>query len=291
MDVITVKADQQEEPAAKLMIHSIVIPKDVAETPEAAQEIAKQNGYKYDKVEDTTQGWVLPQTDMEMPMDGKEVLDLGNGITAIVCEMGSELGCNKPKKSADGEVTTEDSEEGKATDQGDGFTEEDKQKWVDAYTADVKATEEGGPGNPASWIADESLWEKAKRASEHALGKVSYPFVVWWYLQNGGKRKSGEPGSVKGLSDIPDDNPYLELSRQSNLLLGTLVMEIQKMSAKMDGIADLSLAKAKEVGNTTSNDSKVDPKPDEDITKSFDSLIEYQSILDRKLKRLGIASQ
>ncbi len=33
---------------------------------------------------------------------------------------------------------------------------------------------------------DEGLWEKAKRASEHALGMVKWPFVMWFYKEHGG---------------------------------------------------------------------------------------------------------
>lgn len=31
------------------------------------------------------------------------------------------------------------------------------------------------------------VWKKAERASEHALGHLSYPFAMWWYERHGGK--------------------------------------------------------------------------------------------------------
>ena len=34
---------------------------------------------------------------------------------------------------------------------------------------------------------DESLWAKAKEASEKAFGRVKWPFVTWWYKKQGGK--------------------------------------------------------------------------------------------------------
>lgn len=41
--------------------------------------------------------------------------------------------------------------------------------------------------NPPSWVKDEALWEKAKRAAEHATGDATnYAFVTWWYLEHGG---------------------------------------------------------------------------------------------------------
>lgn len=33
---------------------------------------------------------------------------------------------------------------------------------------------------------DEGIWEKAKHASQEGLGKVKWPFVMWWYKQHGG---------------------------------------------------------------------------------------------------------
>lgn len=33
---------------------------------------------------------------------------------------------------------------------------------------------------------DEGLWDKAKRASEEAFGRIRYPFVTWWYKKQGG---------------------------------------------------------------------------------------------------------
>lgn len=42
--------------------------------------------------------------------------------------------------------------------------------------------------NP-SWVADETLWEKAKRASKKAFGEIRYGFVAWWYLHHGGSKK------------------------------------------------------------------------------------------------------
>lgn len=57
------------------------------------------------------------------------------------------------------------------------------------YERDKTATEQGLEGNPASWVSNESLWNKAKRASQHAFGEIRYPFVTWWYLKEGGGTK------------------------------------------------------------------------------------------------------
>jgi HK97 family phage prohead protease len=57
----------------------------------------------------------------------------------------------------------------------------DLEEAVDRYNEERLATEEGGEGNPPSWVADEAAWEKAKRASEEAFGEVRYGFVSWFY--------------------------------------------------------------------------------------------------------------
>lgn len=34
---------------------------------------------------------------------------------------------------------------------------------------------------------DEGLWDKGKKASQEAFGKIKWPFVRWWYDKQGGK--------------------------------------------------------------------------------------------------------
>lgn len=67
-----------------------------------------------------------------------------------------------------------------ATDQEDKKI--DEQGWRNQFETEVRQTEQELPGNPASWVGDESKWEKAKEASKKSYGKINYPFVVWFYL-------------------------------------------------------------------------------------------------------------
>jgi hypothetical protein len=60
---------------------------------------------------------------------------------------------------------------------------------LERFAEEKKATETNGPGNPAAWVANEALWEKAKRAAQHAGASDKYAFTVWWYLQHGGTKK------------------------------------------------------------------------------------------------------
>lgn len=56
-----------------------------------------------------------------------------------------------------------------------------------AYYTKLKSVENSKVQNPGK--VDESLWTKAKSASQKAFGKVKWPFVTWWYKKHGGTFK------------------------------------------------------------------------------------------------------
>lgn len=126
--------------------------------------------------------------------------------------------------------------------------DEETQAALDAFNADVEATMTG-EGNPAAWVGDEDLWAKAKEVSQAAFGETNYAFVTWYYLTHGGTKKAmpcedekkeseeKEKGILETTPPVIDENPYLEQARQSNILLGTLIMEVQKLAASMRGEA------------------------------------------------------
>jgi HK97 family phage prohead protease len=106
---------------------------------------------------------------------------------------------------------------------------------LDAFKADVEATMTG-EGNPAAWVADEELWAKAKEVSQAALGELNYGFITWYYLTHGGSKKQ-KSVPMETTPPVIDQNPYLEQSRQTNILLGTLISEVQKLGVQMQGSA------------------------------------------------------
>lgn len=59
--------------------------------------------------------------------------------------------------------------------------EDDLAQVVKDFESEMAATEHDLPGNPPAWVSDEATWAKAKQASKDALGKTSYPFVVYLY--------------------------------------------------------------------------------------------------------------
>ena len=116
-----------------------------------------------------------------------EQVDLGDGVIALIGE---------PVESSDMENNEEEMQ---------GQEEDKGEKADDLATQFHKETEQavsGGQGNPPSWVADETLWEKAKRASEAALGNVDYAFVVWFYLKEGGSKKGMDTKQTL-LDDVP----------------------------------------------------------------------------------------
>jgi hypothetical protein len=68
-------------------------------------------------------------------------------------------------------------------------SENDSSSMIKEFESDKEKTEFSMPGNPAEWVEDEDLWEKAKSASEKAFGEIKWEFVTWWYLKHGGSKK------------------------------------------------------------------------------------------------------
>lgn len=62
---------------------------------------------------------------------------------------------------------------------------------VQAYESRIKDIHDQFPASKTlealSGGVDETLWSKAKDASQEAFGKIKWPFVTWWYYEHGGK--------------------------------------------------------------------------------------------------------
>jgi HK97 family phage prohead protease len=274
------KKNLDQKASAPLKIAAICFPKTDFTSIEAAKEAAAKHGYMADVFDETETEYIFYQGD-KSDLTGASVLDLGNGVLAKLVPASME----EPKP--EGEIEDQKSKDGKAEEGKDEFSKEEIDAAKTKYEQDSKATEEGKDGNPAAWVADESLWEKAKRASEAALGKVDFGFVTWWYLNNGGTKKSmpttDEKPEEKNIKQMPDDNPYLQEARQTNSLLGTLITVMQDLSSKLNGIADLSLNKVEE-----QTEENFETESDDDITKSLDLLKGYKRDLEYKLKSLNV---
>lgn len=209
----------------ELTVLAIMVPKAVAENEDAAKAACEAQGYKAESCKEDGDMWhcgLVPSEETDLANSSK--LSLPNGLVAMV---GPKVSKKPAEKSA-----TEKMEHGDT--EGLGSPEDLKV----AFEADVQATEKEGEGNPASWVTNEALWEKAKKASIHALGEIKWAFVAWWYLNhlNEGS-KSSEVNETKNMigQGEQDQNPYLHEARQTNVLLGSLIHEIKLLSSKLTG--------------------------------------------------------
>jgi HK97 family phage prohead protease len=71
-----------------------------------------------------------------------------------------------------------------------------------------------------------------------------------------------------------DENPYLLLAKQTNALLGSLIVEIQKMSAKMDG------------AGVEKEEPEVE-ETDGEMSKRLEILTTFQQNINQRLQRMG----
>jgi len=302
------KPKDEEKPSGspedgKDVVYQIVIPKTVAQNLDAAVAMAKEAGYAVDKVEETGDGFVLTQAPAEdFDLNKQHKVDIGNGVMAV---MAPKVSAKPADEAAKAEVMPPADEKPKEGEQPSADGQVDVAAVYQTFLAEVAAVEGGGEGNPMSWIADEAKWEKAKEMATAAGADDVYAFAVWSYLNvlDGGKKameklwsyvnaneseKAMTGGNDNKNIDGTDDNPYHELSRQTNVLLGTLIHEVQNMSAKMDGLADLSL----KLATAESKDSIV-TKPDLENTngKSIDILDRFRRDVrevETRLKRLNV---
>lgn len=169
-----------------------------------------------------------------------------------------------------------------------------------SFQQDQQAMADGTTQGPPDWVADQDLWAQANDASQQAVGKVDPAFVLWWYLQNGGSKKSESstrekrtkdqntaPISGGGDATIPiDDNPYLAQSRQTNVLLGVLIKTVQELAATMQGTAIKDLAPPEQPVDEKSGDQM--PDNSEEMAKMMlVNLKGYNAILKEKLEKIG----
>ena len=82
-----------------------------------------------------------------------------------------------------------------------------------------------------------------------------------------------------GSDAVPqDDNPHLNLARQTNVLLGALIQEIQKLSQKFDGMPAPKME----------TEESEEDEADEEMTKSLDLISKYRDNINQALKRMNI---
>lgn len=83
----------------------------------------------------------------------------------------------------------------------------------------------------------------------------------------------------------PDDNPHLMIGKQTNVLLGALIQEVQKLSQKFDELNKLEAEDDSAEGETDGQ------TPEEmQAEKSLDLIIKYRDNINQALKRMDIGN-
>lgn len=182
----------------------------------------------------------------------------------------------------------DDAPESDAPSEGDKPPEDQGQGDLAAEAEAFKKDEQAAMnGEVPSWVADEAKWQQAVEASGTALGKLDYAFAMMWYFQNGGEKKSDSTTREKGIvaggsADKPiDDNEYLAQARQTNVLLGSLIKEIQALSASLQGTAIAKPPAPPAPEKTIESEAEV-------LDKEFnENLVKFMDDIDKKLRKNG----
>lgn len=268
-------------------VYQLKIPKEDLPTEEEAVAYAEEYDWEVSAVEEADGYWILPQKPESSFLGNDFVeVDLGEGVIALVGALKPEEN-DENEEMPEGESEMEEKKKEMMEDKKPEAMEEAKKGEVDSFLAESQATEEGAPGNPPSWVADEALWEKAKRASEAALERVDYAFVVWWYLNNGGEKKGLESSEEKQAEQVEDqlpsataidtsapvvdENPHLAQARQTNVLLGTLIALTQEMSKKLDSLVAVP-APMTEQQSASAEEAKGEEEVDAELEKMLESV-------------------
>lgn len=267
---------------ADAVIHQVIVPKDAYASQEEAAKVVGEAGYSVDQASETDEAYVFTQVpDDQVDGDKGMLLDIGGGLYCHVA----------PKKAA-GSGDTPPADEGKgakadeAKAAADQAAEDEAAAAEDEEPADDEA--EGAEDEEENEEADAgALVAKAaeilKAGADGAAAEALKLLEEAQALLDAAESKGGHPGASKGVSGT-DDNPYLELARGQNAMLGAILNELKGMSGKLDGVADLSLDLAEDDAKSKGEDDEDEGKDSEEA-KSLDSIRMYQQDLDRKLKK------
>jgi len=198
-------------------------------------------------------------------------------------ENNEDKGCGEDKKPKEKEENPE------STIPSPGLTEEEMMGAMEQMASEANACATDSEGNPPSWVADEGAWTKAKEAADKTYSREDaakyYSVVTWLYLNRfGGTLKTGESSqddASKGYTAEsqkealptgdnavpPDQNPYLDLAKQNNVLLSTMIMELQKVNQKLEMVIEKPQDDAKE-----ENEVENSPDSSEDMEKEGDEV-------------------
>lgn len=259
------KTEPKKEKMGQVLVTSVTVPKKLADSAEAAAGMVEAAGYAVDKISETEAGFVFAQPGSDMAESAGQIeMDLGDGVIAMVAPAKSAKKEEPPKEELPPE------EEAKAADvppPAEPLEEEEDE-------GEMK-----GP-NVAELLTAAIAMAKEVPGAEAIVAKLEEAVAAHSSMM----KSSDEPSSTKNIEGT-DENPYLLAAGQTNVLLGTLIKEVQGMSGKLDGLANLTLKVAEENADVPPVE---EAKPVDENAKSIDQLAVYRRDLDVRLKRLGV---
>jgi HK97 family phage prohead protease len=180
------------------------------------------------------------------------------------------------------------------------FTDDAMKEAMDQMHSEAVACATDGEGNPPAWVSDEAAWKRAKDAADKTYSRDDaekyYAVVSWLYLNRfgGSKKETSQDDESKSADSTvqkqamaggdnavpPDQNPHLELAKQTNVLLGTLITEMQKVNQKLEMVVN-----EESQGETT--EVSTQPPPDRDEAKNLIAILQKsQDDLRKRIARL-----
>lgn len=218
-----------------------------------SKKFMKDHGYSIDNILEYDNHTIFKQKNIND--DNLIEVILESGVTAL---LKGEKMANANEKPSETTMNEEENEDKGCKDPKKKELSPEMAEMMDQYMGEATACANDSEGNPASWVGDEEAWKKAKAAADESIGREDperfYALVTWLYLNkfggtikdtsnsNNTDEKAQNEMNVKAEAPIPTghnaapmpENPALDLQKQTNVLLGSVIMELQKISMKLE---------------------------------------------------------
>jgi HK97 family phage prohead protease len=320
-----VSAVKNKQDNDNLELLAIVVAKSAFDNLEKTKKFLAEKKYLVEKIVEDDNSWKFIQKNGDN--DQIIEIDLTPSIKAQV--KGGKMkreenqteeqneGEKKPEeKPADGEASGEEKPKEKPEDEQVKMDKEEVDAAIAIMHDEALACANNEDGNPASWVADEAAWAKAKEAADQRYSRETpekyYAVVTWLYLNRfGGSVKQqekqapsddGKSGETKeNKSAIPTGadavdqttNPQIDLSKQTNVLLGVVIDQLQQLNSAMERFVEIPTRTEEqepeeseipqEESEITTEEKQED---DEEMQKCITKIRKNQEDLNLRLKSL-----
>lgn len=194
---------------------------------------------------------------------------------------------------------------------------------ISMWHDEAMACANNAEGNPPSWVANEEAWGKAKEAADQSYSREDpekyYSVVTWLYFNkfDGTKKEPEMSEEEKGCSTTEEDkkgcgdkenksapiptgaeavdnntSPLLDLAKQTNVLLGALISEVQKMNQSFEKLVVKPIESSEtetieETEDESENQAENSETDDEEMKACIERIRKNQDDLNMRLKRFS----